>query len=612
MVNFFNLTMEKDYKPEFLERRNRFLTQEYKTPLRQILSYLWEYKKPFTILVIFGIIQSMLFLTVPLFLAPILDILVDPGQDIFDAMPLFLLLLVIQIIVGIIFGIRIYINRKIGSEIIYKLRNDLFYTIQMMSFSWLDENKTGELISRTTSDVNNLKEFLGGNLQFFIRQLAALLFSFVILFVINAELAIYVIITSPALFYILLIFRKKMRPIFRKSRETYADLTNNIQENVLGITVVKSFSRQDHEIEKFKKLNDVYYDDSMAIVKLQVKFDPFVYLIDNIAFLIVLLLGSLFVLEGKLTFGQLFAFVLVLNFSIEPLYYITRFVANMPQISETAKRITYLLNSKVTVQEKKNAIEMPPIKGEVEFKNVFFSFKPDPNNGNYNVLTNINLKVKPGENIAILGATGSGKSALVKLIPRFYDVSRGEILIDGINIKDVSFKSLRKQIGFVSQERLLFSRSIKENIAFGNREISQEEITSAAIASDIHQFIEELPEKYDTRVGERGMTVSGGQKQRLAIARALAVKPRILILDDATSAVDVDTEYAIQKHFEEVFKECTTFLITQRLSSVRNADRIVVMDNGKIIQVGKHEQLMKEEGGIYKKLYLTLKIEERA
>ena len=602
--------MLEEYRTKFLERRNKFLNQEFKSSLRQILSYLWEYRTLFSIVLILGFIQSILFFTVPIFLGPLLDILVDPLKAIQEILPIFILMLYIQGFVGILYGIRTYVNRWMGAKIIYNLRNDLFSTLQVMSFKWFDENKTGDLLSRTTSDVNLLKGFLRSNFQVFIRQVFTLSLSFVILFVINVDLALYVLIISPALFYILLIFRKKMRPLFRKSREAYSELTHRIQENVQGIAVVKSYGREEYEIEKFAKNNDKYFEDSINMIKLQAIFDPIIYLIDNIAFLIVLLIGGFFVFDSRITFGDLFAFILVMNFSLEPLHFITRFISNMPKISETCDRVAYILNSKITVQEKPDAIEMPTINGEVEFKNVHFSFKSGEE---HYILKNVNLHIKPGETIAILGPTGSGKSTLVKLIPRFYDVTKGEILIDGIDIKNVTFKSLRKQIGYVSQEKLLFSRTIKDNIAFGKRNISTDEIKKAAIASDIDRFIEvELPKQYDTKVAERGTTLSGGQKQRIAIARALAIKPRILILDDATSSVDVDTEYAIQKHFEEIFEDCTTFLITHRISTVRNADRIIVMDKGIIVQIGSHEELMNQGDGIYKKLFSTLKIEERA
>ena len=602
--------MRKEIREHFFKRRERFFSLNEKTSLRLILTYLWDYKWLFLFVLSLGMIQSALFLVSPMLLGPILDILVDPVNLIEQVYPIFILIIIIQAIVGLLFGIRVYINRWVGANIIYKLRNDLFSTIQIMSFSWLDEQKTGELLSRTTSDVNLLKEFFGNNLQMFIRQLFTFIFSFAVLFFINIELAIYVVLVSPALFYVLYIFRKKMRPIFKKSRETYANLTHEIQENVQGIKVVKAFAQEEYEIEEFSKSNKKYYNDSMKIIKLQVIFDPLIYLIDSLAFLIVLLLGSYFVYEGKISFGAIFSFILVMNFSVEPLYYISRFLANIAQISETCDRIVQVLKSEIYVKEKIDAKHIPVIKGEVEFKNVYFKFDSE---SKHNVLENINFKTQPGETIAILGSTGSGKSTLVKLIPRFYDVSHGKILIDGIDIKDVRFKSLRKQIGYVSQERFLFTGSIKDNISFGKQDLNINDVKHAAKIAYIHEFIDkELLEKYDTIIGERGITLSGGQKQRIAIARALAVKPKILILDDCFSSVDVDTEFEIQKSLKNVIKNTTTFLITQRLSTVRHADRILVLDKGNIAQLGTHDELMKDEDGIYKKLYLTLKVEERS
>jgi ATP-binding cassette subfamily B protein len=375
--------MGKKKRITFSERRDRFLRFHFKTPLRQVLSYLWDYKKVFIIVLIFGILQSILFLTFPLFLGPAVDVLVNPSIPLENILPIFFTIVTIQIFVGILFGIRIYINRWIGANVIYNLRNDLFRTIQMMNFEWLDKNKTGELISRTTSDVNLLKDFLGNNFQYFIRQCVTFSFSFVILFLINIKLAFFVLIISPVLFYVLLVFRKKLRPIFKQSREKYADLTHVIQESVQGIKVIKSFGRESHELEKFTKENNGYYEKSLGIIKLQAFFDPIIYLIDNIAFLIVLLLGGVFVLEGDMTFGDLFAFVMVLNFSVEPLYFISRFLGNLPQITETCERVVFILNSETKIREKTEPKEMPPIKGEIEFKNV--SFKYD-NESEYYVL----------------------------------------------------------------------------------------------------------------------------------------------------------------------------------------------------------------------------------
>ncbi len=597
-------------RPDFFQARERFLKKQYKSPVRLILSYLGEYRILFILSIFLGLIQSALFLTFPLFLGVILDVLVDPTELIAKTFPFFLLLIIIMLVVAILFGIREYMNQWIGANIIYRLRNDVFSTIQLMSFDWLSKHKTGDLLSRATSDVNLLQNFLSNDLQNFIRQAFTFFFSFFILFIINSELAIYIILISPALFYILYQFRKRMWPIFKKSRETYADLTHQIQENVQGIKVIKSFRNESYEINKFSNVNSEYYDDSMEIIKIQASFDPIIRLIDNIAFLLVILIGGFLLTGGRMNFGELFSFILVMNFSIEPLFFVARFLGNsLVTVRETCARVQNILTSQRDLEENPNPTKPPSLSGEISFDHVYFKYNP---NDKHYVLENINFKIKPGETIAVLGPTGSGKSTLIKLIPRFYDVSKGQILIDGRNVKGFKFKSLRNQVGYVSQERVLFSRSIKENIRFGNKDLSEEDVKQAAEIAHIHTFIErELPKGYETKVGERGLTLSGGQRQRIAIARAIAIKPRILLLDDCFSSVDVDTEYEIQKKLKGFIKNITTILITQRLSTIRHADRILVLENGKISQLGTHEELIKQKGGIYRKLYSTLKVNDR-
>jgi ABC-type multidrug transport system fused ATPase/permease subunit len=317
--------------------------------------------------------------------------------------------------------------------------------------------------------------------------------------------------------------------------------------------------------------------------------------------------------------GDFFAMIMLMNFSIEPLFFISRFLADMAKVGATCDRVMDVLLNKnlesdtscvvkkeIEIEEK--LPDLPKIQGKIVFDHVYFSY----NNNDHYELKDITFETKPGEKIAILGATGSGKSTLIRIIPRFYEISKGAIMIDGINTRSVNLYSLRKQIGMVPQETFLFGRSILENLKLGNPDASMEEIIYATKLAKIHDFIDSLPEKYETIVGERGVTLSGGQKQRISIARALIIKPQILILDDATSSVDVDTEFEIQQSYQQMFENSTTFIITQRLSTVRHADRIIVLNHGEIAEIGTHNELLKKQDGIYYKLYNTLKVEERS
>jgi ATP-binding cassette subfamily B protein len=581
----------------------------YKTSFRQILDYMWvPYRGLFLITVFLSIIQALLFLMLPLMLQQGINHLLET-RDLMVVVRDFLIIVVILGCMAVLMYIRIYMNNWIGTNIIKDLRDDMFRRLQAASFGFLDVNPTGDLISRNTSDINLLKQLLSSQLAFFIRQCLTLFLSIILMFYINAFVAFYATLTIPIIFIIMIIYRRKIYPIFAASRGTYGDLTSVVQENITGMRVVRAFAQEDREISFFKKQNDKYYDQHQELIFYQSSFDPLVRLFANISILIVIALGTSLALEdyNAMKIGDLFALIMLINFSIEPLFFISRFLGDMSKVGATCDRVVEILNNPLN-EPNVNLPDLPSIQGVVEFDNVSLSYAKSE----HYELKDISFKTKPGEQIAILGATGSGKSTLIRSIARFYEVSKGAIKIDGRDIRDFNIKSLRTQIGMVPQETFLFGRSIWDNLTLGNHKATEEEVLYATKLANIHEYIDSLPEKYNTVIGERGVTVSGGQKQRMAIARALIVKPRILILDDATSSVDVDTEFEIQQSFKEMFQNSTTFIITQRLSTVRNADRIIVLEHGRIQELGTHQELLDKPDGIYSKLYKTLKVEERA
>ncbi|MHA1731473.1 MAG: ABC transporter ATP-binding protein [Promethearchaeota archaeon] len=588
--------------------RLKMRKREFKTSFRQVIAtYLFEYKGTFVFTVVLSIIQAMLFLVVPIFANLAIDSLAAKQWD--QLVNTFLWMLLFVVIHGLVMFYRLWLNNTIGNSIIYNLRNDLFVSIQQQSYKFLDNNRTGDLMSRTTADVNLLKTLMSSQLAFFIRQLLQFVLTFVIMFVISPQLAPYILFFMPFAFVVMFAYRLKIGPAFTRARKTYGSLTSVLQENVNGVRVVRAFGREKEEHRKFEVENEKYYGDMLKVARYQAIFQPTIRLLNFSMMIIIILVGGKLAYEGEMTFGNLFAFILLMNFSLGPLEFIAQFLGDLSKIGVACDRVTDILNSREVIPEKPDARELPPIRGEIEFDHVWFSYLKD---GHYE-LRDVSFRTKPGETIAILGSTGSGKTTLVNLLSRFYDVDKGRITIDGFDVRDVTKKSLRRQIGMVAQETILFGETLRENIAKGQpwRLDDTDAIIHAAKLAQIHDFIDSLPEKYETLVGERGVTLSGGQKQRVSIARAIFMEPRILVLDDATSAVDVDTEFEIQEHFAEMFQNCTTFFITQRLSTVRNADRILVLEHGEIREEGSHEELVERDGGIYARLYKTLKVEER-
>ncbi len=578
--------------------------------LWQILGYMRPHIWPFIWTLVLSVLQAVTLLLLPVFASVAID---QMSEGNFDAMLVsFLYLLLGLLAQALVTWQKMWTNQRIGNQIIRTMRNDLMLRMQKQSYSWLDEHPTGDLMSRTTSDVNLLKTFMAQQIAFFTREILMIGLSFGVMFWFNIILGLWQIPFLVILFGIMFYYRSKMRPLFYASRETFGRLTTTLQENITGIRVVRSFGRKKEELRKFDMENDAYFDQSKKLVKYQSLFDPSIRGINQIRTAVIIFIGGAMALDPTtgMTFGKLFGFFLIMGFSTDPLRFITQFLGDLAKVRGACDRITEVLNANAIIPELPQAQDYKLNGGVVEFRDVWFSFYK---NQHYE-LKKLNLKTKPGEIIAILGATGSGKSALVNLIPRLYEIDKGEIIVDGQKIQELSIKSLRRQVAIVAQENFLFSESLRNNIALSDlgRVNDLEWIRHCAKLAQIDDWIMSLEKGYDTIVGERGVTVSGGQRQRICIARALFIRPRILILDDATSSVDVDTEYEIQKGFADMFKGTTTFIITQRLSTVRNADRIFVLNNGEIVEEGTHEQLLGKSGGIYNKIYKTLKIEERS
>jgi len=493
-----------------------------------------------------------------------------------------------------------------AQKVIYDVRNRLYQHLQTLSFSFFDQNRTGELMSRMTSDVSTLQRAMGmGFINLFSNALT-ILYTLIILFSKNVQLTLMSLLFMPFLIWAVGQFSVKVRPTFRMVREQMGVFTAAMQESITGVRVVKAFAQEDYEVEKFRKENREYYEKNMVSVRLEAFYGPLMSFISTMGTVFLIWYGGMKVVNGSISLGEWTVFNTLIAQLIQPVRMFGWLVSMVQRASASGQRIFEILDTQSDVADAPGAQILPPLQGHVRMENVSFSY----DNRVY-VLEEINLDIQPGQTIAILGSTGSGKSSLINLVPRFYDPQKGRILIDGHDLRDVTIDSLRRQIGIVLQETFLFNDSLRNNISYGRPGATLEEIIDAAKSAKIHDFISTLPQGYDTVVGERGVGLSGGQKQRMAIARALLMEAKVLILDESTSSVDTETERAIQQAFVRLTENCTTFVIAQRLSTIRNADRIIVLDRGRIVQDGTHEDLLQQEGGIYHQIYqMQLKPQE--
>ena len=509
-----------------------------------------------------------------------------------------LLIVAFAVLRGVFSFVQAFMSEKTSQGMAFDMRNEIFEKIQRLSFSYYDQNQTGQLMIRATDDVEKVRLFIAQGLVLAAQAFLLLVASLGLLFFSNWRLTLVILPILPVALVLFMTFGRLAQPLFGEVQRRLSTLNTILQENLAGIKVVKAFAQEPHEQDRFDGSATSLMEQQLKVSRTFAVLFPLIFLMAQVGQAVILYFGGRQILAGTLNLGEYQKFSLYLLYVFFPLGQLGFIITLMAQAAASAGRVFEILDAKSDITDKPGAQALPQIQGNVEFRNVTFRYfgSSDP------VLRNVDFVAEPGQTVALLGATGSGKTTIINLIPRFYDASEGAILIDGLDLRDVKIDSLRQQIGIVLQETNLFGGTIRDNIAFGRAEATLEEVQAAAQAASAHDFIMSFPAGYSTPVGERGTTLSGGQKQRIAIARALLLNPRLLILDDSTSSVDLLTEYHIQRALDNLMRGRTSFVIAQRISTVVNADQILVLDKGAIVARGTHEELM-ESSPIYAEIY---------
>ncbi|RKH49669.1 ABC transporter ATP-binding protein [Corallococcus sp. AB049A] len=557
-------------------------------PILRALGYLRRYR-----LEALGALLSLLLVSVANLGAPqMIRIAIDHGLARGDQGPVYLAvggLVAIALGRGLFNFLQGYLAERASQGVAFDLRDALFARIQRLSFSYYDQAQTGQLLTRLTSDVEAVRTFVGSGVVQFAAAAAMLLGCAGLLLYLDPVLALAALSSVVPILWVLRRFMRRMRPLFGQLQALLGSLNTTLQEDLRGLRVVRAFSAEGRERERYGKTNAELKDKNLRVVDALAGNFPFVTFFANVGSLLVVGVGGWRIFHQELTLGELVAFNSYLAFLLMPLMTLGFFAASMSRASASAQRVFELLDTAVEVADRPGAVPLPPLQGRIELRDVRFRYA----GSDREILRGVSVTLEPGQLVAVLGTTGSGKSTLINLLPRFYDVTGGAVLLDGHDVRDVTLASLRSQMGVVLQDALLFSGTVRENIAYGRPEATQAQVEAAAEAAQAAEFIRELPQGYDTLVGERGVGLSGGQRQRLAIARALLTDPRLLILDDSTSAVDARTETAIQGALDALMrdKRRTAIVIAQRISTVRDADLILVLDEGRIAAKGRHEEL---------------------
>lgn len=481
-----------------------------------------------------------------------------------------------------------HLSAKVSHNAAFNMRNEVFGKVQRLSFSYHDRAETGQLITRVTSDVDLVRDFIGGGLIQVISAVLILIGSAVFLISMNLTLAIIALSVFPATLLILYFFVRKLGTMFRRFQQQLARLNTVLQENVAGVRVVRSFANEEFEHSRYQAANQELLNSGLEIRRSIANAFPLLFSVGSFGLAVVVWIGTRQIVEGTLTVGELVAFGSYLALMLQPLFVLGFGAQQIARAGAGAQRLFEILDAEIEVQEKADAVHLEKLNGVVVFDNVYLRYPGDDRD----ILKGVSFSVEANTTVAIVGATGSGKSTLVNLIARYYDVSQGAVHVDGHDVRDLTLSSLRRNIAVVMQEPVLFSGSIRDNIAYGRPNATLDEVETAASLAQAHEFISALPDGYATEIGERGVKLSGGQRQRIAIARALLVDPKILVLDDSSASVDPITERALQESLETLVGGRTTIVIASRLSSVRLADRIVLLDEGQIVDQGTHEELL--------------------
>lgn len=568
------------------------------------IKWIWEnlkgYRGRYVFAVVLSIICNALILATPILSALIVDNFITSDNALYNIANKKGYLIALLTALVAFTSLKSYIQyvccmsyEKSSQGAVYRIRSKLFRSVQNQDMSFYDEYRTGDLMTRLTGDLDMVRHMLAFVFRGLVESLTLLLAAVVYFFAVDWKMAICVLALTPVIFLISVRLKRVVGPVHVRLREKLSAMNTAAQENISGNRVVKAFAREEYEIEKFDKVSSEYADANKKASLKWLKYSPYLEGIALCLSAVMLLSGGLFLIFGSITMGEYIAVSGLMWAVTDPMRRLGMYVNDTQRFMASVMKIIDIYYKKPIIKTNDNPYIPERIKGEVEFKNVSFKY------GGADVLKDISFKINPGETVAVMGETGSGKTTLVNLIPRFYDAFSGEVLVDGVNVKDYSLKSLRENISMATQDVFLFSDTIDGNIAYGDSDMPEEEVKKCASLACADEFIDKMPEGYDTIIGERGVGLSGGQKQRISLARAIAVKPSILILDDTTSAVDLETESYIQNSLKHLDFECTKIIIAQRISSTKDADKIIVLGSGNIKEIGTHEELLKQKGYYY-------------